>query len=169
VLDILDGHGVDATFCVGGTDVLAQPELIRRIAAEGHALCDQGLGHDVGLATRSDDRIRREIGLTLDAITATAPDATVSFFRAAGGGFSTRLNDIAAAYGLVPLGWSIDIADSAGPGVRAIVDSVLDRAEPGAVILLHDGGLGQSTTVAVLDSLIRELHQAGYELVIPAP
>lgn len=169
VLDILDGYGVDATFCVGGTSARAQPELIRRIAAEGHALCDQGLGYDVDLAIRGDDQVQREIGLTLDAITGVAPGATVSFFRAPGGGFSTRLNDIAAAYGLVPLGWSVDIADSAGPGARANVDSVLDRVEPGAVILLHDGGSGRSTTVAVLDILIRELHRAGYEFVIPAP
>jgi peptidoglycan/xylan/chitin deacetylase (PgdA/CDA1 family) len=169
VLDILDGHGVDATFCVGGTSARAQPEVIRRIAAEGHALCDQGLGDDVDLSTRSDDRVQREIGLTLDAITAIAPGATVSFFRAPGGGFSTRLNDIAAAYGQVPLGWSVDIADSAGPGPRAIVDSVMDRVEPGAVILLHDGGPGRSTTVAVLDILIGELHQAGYAFVVPAP
>lgn len=169
VLDILDGYGVDATFCVGGTSARAQPELIRRIAAEGHALCDQGLGYDVDLAIRGDDQVQREIGLTLDAITGVAPGATVSFFRAPGGGFSTRLNDIAAAYGLVPLGWSVDIADSAAPGARANVDSVLDRVEPGAVILLHDGGSGWSTTVAVLDILIRELHRAGYEFVIPAP
>jgi peptidoglycan-N-acetylglucosamine deacetylase len=169
VLDILNGHGVDATFCVGGTSARAQPELIRRIAAEGHALCDQGLGHDVDLSTRSDDRVQREIGLTLDAITAIAPGTTVSYFRAPGGGFSTRLNDIAAAYGQVPLGWSIDIADSAGPNARATVDSVMDRVEPGAVILLHDGGPGRSTTVAVLDILIRELHEAGYAFVVPAP
>lgn len=169
VLDILDGHGVDATFCVNGTNARAQPELIRRIAAEGHALCDQGLGHDFDLSSASDDRIRQEIGLTLDAVTATAPRATVSFFRVPGGDFSTRLNDIAAAYGQVPLGWSIDIADSAGPGARAIVDSVMDRVEPGAVILLHDGGPGRSTTVAVLDILIGELHDAGYAFVVPAP
>jgi peptidoglycan/xylan/chitin deacetylase (PgdA/CDA1 family) len=169
VLDILDGHGVDATFCVGGTSARAQPELIRRIAAEGHALCDQGLGHDVDLSTQSDDRVQREIGLTLDAIAAIAPGATVSFFRAPGGDFSTRLNDIAAAYGQVPLGWSVDIADSAGPGARAIVDSVMDRVEPGAVILLHDGGPGRSSTVAVLDILIGELHEAGYAFVVPAP
>ena len=169
VLDILDGHGVDATFCVCGTNARAQPELIRRIAAEGHALCDQGLGHDFDLSTRSDDRIQREIGLTLDAVTTAAPGVTVSFFRPPGGDFSTRLNDIAAAYGQVPLGWSIDIVDSAGPGARAIVDSVMDRVEPGAVILLHDGGPDRSTTVAALDILIDELHRAGYAFVIPAP
>ena len=169
VLDILDGHGVDATFCVGGTDARTHPELIRRIAAEDHALCDQGLGHDFDLSTRSDDRLQREIGLTLDAVTATAPGATVSFFRAPGGDFSTRLNEIATTYGQVPLGWSIDIAHSPGLGVRAIVDSVMDRVEPGAVILLHDGGPGRSYTVAVLDTLINELHQAGYAFVIPAP
>ena len=169
VLDILDGHGVDATFCVGGTAARTHPELIRRIAAEDHALCDQGLGHDFDLSTRSDDRIRQEIGLTLDAVTETAPGATVSFFRAPGGDFSTHLNDIAAAYGQVPLGWSIEIGGSAGPGARAVVDSVMERVDPGTVILLHDSGPGRSTTVAALDLLIGELHQAGYEFVIPAP
>ncbi len=155
VLDLLDEHGVDATFCVLGANAREQPELIRRIAAEGHALCDRGLG--------------QEIGPTLDAIIAAAPAATVPFFRAPGGDFSPRLNDIAASYGQVPLGWSIDIADSAGPGTRAIVDSVMDRVEPGAVVLLRDGGQGRSGTVAVLEDLIIDLHDAGYELVIPAP
>lgn len=163
VLEILAEHGVDATFCVLGANAREQPELIRRIAAEGHALCDHGLDQ------ASDDRIAQEIGSTLDAIIAAAPAATVPFFRAPGGDFSPRLNGIAATYGQVPLGWSIDIADSAGPGTRAIVDSVMDRVEPGAVILLRDGGQGRSGTVAVLEDLIIELHDAGYEFVIPAP
>jgi peptidoglycan-N-acetylglucosamine deacetylase len=170
VLDILDKHGVDATFCVLGTVAREQPELIRRIASEGHALCDQGLLLDFGLATRGDERIKQEIGLTLDAIVAAAPAATVPFFRAPGGGFSPRLNDIAASYGQVPLGWSIEIADAPGPGTRAIIDSVMDRVESGAVMLLRDGGgEDRPDTVAALDDLIEQLDAAGYEFVIPAP
>jgi peptidoglycan/xylan/chitin deacetylase (PgdA/CDA1 family) len=167
ILDILDRHGVPATFCVIGEQARDYPELVRRISDEGHTLCSQGLSQDPQLAGRDDAEIRAEIEGARAAIQAAAPGAAVPYFRAPAGEFSARVNEIAEAYEHTPLGWSVDPRDWAQPGPAAIVDAVLDSARPGAIFVLHDGGGDRSDTVAALDVLITDLRTEGYEIVVP--
>jgi peptidoglycan/xylan/chitin deacetylase (PgdA/CDA1 family) len=167
MLDILDRHDVPATFCVIGEQARDHPELIRRIADEGHTLCSQGLSQDLDLADLDDAGIQAEIVAAGNAIQAAAPGVAVPFFRAPGGGFSTRVNDIAEASGHAPLGWSFDPYDWQQPGVTAISDTVLDEILPGDILVLYDGGGDRSDTVAALDTLITDLRNEGYEIVVP--
>ncbi|HEX6326926.1 MAG TPA: polysaccharide deacetylase family protein [Jiangellaceae bacterium] len=166
ILEILDRHGVPATFCVIGEQARDYPELVRRISDEGHTLCSQGLSQDHQLAGRHDAEIRAEIEGARAAIQAAAPGVAVPYFRAPAGVFSPRVNEIAEAYEHTPLGWSVDPRDWAQPGPAAIVDAVLDSARPGAIVVLHDGG-DRSDTVAALDVLITDLRTEGYEIVVP--
>lgn len=168
VLAILGEHGVVATFCVVGHMVEAQPDLVRRIAEEGHALCDHTTSHDMELRNRSAERIQDEIAGTLAAITAAAPGAEVPFFRAPGGHFAENLNEVATSLGQVPLGWSIDTRDWRQPGAAEIRDRVLHEAHPGAVVLMHDGGGDRTGTVEALPGIISGLADLGYEFVVPA-
>ena len=167
VLDILDIHDVDATFCVVGRKVQEHPGLVKEIADRGHALCDHTNTHDLHLGHRTEDQIRTEIGRTADEIRAAAPDAKVPFYRAPGGNFSAEVIAVAASYDQQPLGWSVDPRDWTEPGANAIVTTVLDQVVPGSVVLLHDGGGDQSETVDALDQIITELEAAGYTFVIP--
>jgi peptidoglycan/xylan/chitin deacetylase (PgdA/CDA1 family) len=167
ILDVLDRHEVPATFCVIGEQVRDHPELVRRISDEGHTLCSQGLTQDAGLNHREDAEIRAEIEGGRDAIQAAAPGAGVPYFRAPAGAFSAEVNDVAEANDHTPLGWSIDPRDWEQPGAAAIVDTVLDEVNPGDIVVLHDGGGDRSDTVAALDSLISELQNEGYEIVVP--
>src|SRR6188472_629005 len=47
VLDVLRVNGVHATFFVVGQRVAAEPEMLRRIVAEGHALGDHTWSHRI--------------------------------------------------------------------------------------------------------------------------
>jgi peptidoglycan/xylan/chitin deacetylase (PgdA/CDA1 family) len=165
ILDILDGHGVPATFCVYGDQAQDVPELIRRIADEGHALCNQGLARDSQFV--DDAEIRAEIEGGREAIQAAAPGVAVPFFRDPGGQFGPDVNRLAEAHGHTPLGWSVDPRDWEEPGAAAIVDSVLGEIRPGDIVVLHDGGGDRSDIVAALDTLIIELRDRGYEIVVP--
>jgi peptidoglycan-N-acetylglucosamine deacetylase len=167
VLGILDRHDVKATFCVVGASARAYPELVKEIADRGHTLCDHTITHDLQLADRTEKQIRREIGGTLDHIRAAVPDATVPFYRAPGGNFSANVIAIAASYEQQPLGWSVDPRDWTDAGTEEIRTAVADQAVPGSIVLLHDGGGDQSTTVAALDGIIAALRAAGYVFVIP--
>ena len=167
VLDVLDTHGVTAIFCVVGSEAQAHPQIIEDIVDRGHALCDHTISHDLKLSTRDEQRIRAEIGGTLDRIYAAVPEVDVPFFRAPGGYFSAGVNTVAASYDQEPLGWSVDPKDWREPGAHHIYAAVMAGVTPGAIVLLHDGGGDQSDTVAALDDIISALHDAGYEFVIP--
>jgi peptidoglycan/xylan/chitin deacetylase (PgdA/CDA1 family) len=167
VLEVLDTHGVTAIFCVVGSAAQAHPEIIEDIVDRGHALCDHTISHDLKLSTRDEQRMRDEIGGTLDRIHAAVPEIEVPFFRAPGGYFSAGVNTVAASYDQEPLGWSVDPKDWREPGADRIYATVMAGVTPGSIVLLHDGGGDQSDTVAALDDVISALDDAGYEFVIP--
>lgn len=168
VLAILREHDVTAMFCVVGNQVGAQPDLLRQIAADGHALCNHTVTHDVSLPQRGDGSIADEISGAQEAIRGAAPEAEITHYRAPGGNFAANVNAAAEAHGLTPLAWSIDTRDWQRPGAAAIHDRVVAGLHPGAVILLHDGGGDRSGTVAALPDIINTVRDLGYEFVVPS-
>ncbi len=60
VLDLLQGHGVKATFFVVGQAAAAAPALLRRIVDEGHAVGSHTYSHR-DLPTLSAEELRREL------------------------------------------------------------------------------------------------------------
>jgi peptidoglycan/xylan/chitin deacetylase (PgdA/CDA1 family) len=61
--------------------------------------------------------------------------------------------------------WSVDTADYEQPGTSVIVQHALAGAEPGGIILMHDGGGDRAQTIEALPIIIRELRRQGYHLV----
>src|SRR5262249_4396251 len=106
LLALLRRYHVHAVFCVVGEHVVAYPDLVRRIAREGHALCDHTWTHDQGLPHRSAAVIESEISRTAAAIvriTGVAP----RYYRAPGGNWSPGVIAVARRHGLAPLGWAV--------------------------------------------------------------
>jgi peptidoglycan/xylan/chitin deacetylase (PgdA/CDA1 family) len=61
--------------------------------------------------------------------------------------------------------WSVDTGDYQRPGVPVIVQRALASVNPGAIILMHDGGGDRTQTVAALPQIIHALRARGYHLV----
>lgn len=154
ILDLLAQYHVKATFCIIGRQVADHPDVIRRIVADGHTLCNHTWDHDLQLASRTSDQIRSEMQRTNDAIHAVVPDAPISYFRAPGGGFSTQVDDIADGLGMKSLDWNVDPADWSRPGVTAIINNVIGHTVPGSIVLMHDGGGDRSQTVEALQTIL---------------
>jgi peptidoglycan-N-acetylglucosamine deacetylase len=57
--------------------------------------------------------------------------------------------------------WSVDTRDYTLPGTAAIVQSALEGATPGAIILMHDGGGNRSETIAALPAIVQGLRKRG--------
>jgi peptidoglycan-N-acetylglucosamine deacetylase len=57
--------------------------------------------------------------------------------------------------------WSTDTSDYTLPGVRAIEQSALAGAHPGAIILMHDAGGNRQETIAALPAIITGLRRRG--------
>jgi peptidoglycan/xylan/chitin deacetylase (PgdA/CDA1 family) len=167
VLDLLHRYRVKATFCLVGQHVAAHPELVHRIAKEGHALCDHTWSHDEGLASRPTSVVQAELRRTYDAIAAASGGVTPKYYRAPAGRWSRTQLAEAKRLRLTPLGWTVDPADWRRPPAAAIANAVLHGVTPGAVVLLHDGYGNRATTVEALNTVLPGLVARRLSLVIP--
>jgi peptidoglycan/xylan/chitin deacetylase (PgdA/CDA1 family) len=171
MLDILAAKGVKATFCVVGQRVSENPEMTRRIVAEGHTVCNHSWDHPNGFAALAPDVLAGQIGRTQDAVI-QATGHTPRYLRAPEGSFGDPAGSVHQAgqqARTLLLGWAVDSKDWTKPGAATIVSTVLGGISPGAIILMHDaGGADRQQTLEALPGVIDGLQAAGYTL-LPLP
>lgn len=180
VLEILKKHGIKATFFMVGTNAAANPELVKRVKAEGHLVANHSYDHK-DFHTLTDEQVRVEIEKT-DGILRPLV-GPVEFFRFPQG-FSTCFGrDISHKAGSAVLGWDIDTCDWVYSDGKVtdleaqICDlSKEDRADffkmvmkrvdryGGGVMLMHDI---HQHTVANLERILQALEARGYKFVLP--
>lgn len=166
VLDILRRKHVHAVFCVIGDMVDVHPELVARVFAEGHRLCDHSVTH-AELTDASTDQLVAEIGPTADRVEAITGERP-AFFRSPYGVFTDPVIDAAHEQGLRVLGWGVDTEDFDRPAPTVLVPAIVAAVTPGSVILFHDGGGNRQLTVDALPFVITALRRQGYRFVLPA-
>ncbi len=136
ILEILREHRVPATFFVCGKNAERNPELVRRIVAEGHTLGNHTYSHLL-ICFKGRQRLAEEIDRaqeTLESVAGYRPKV----FRPP---YGVRW------FGLVPTllerGMHLILWSAAGydwkKDATGIVEATLKGLKPGAVILLHDG------------------------------
>ncbi|MCD0443763.1 polysaccharide deacetylase family protein [Glycomyces sp. A-F 0318] len=166
VLEMLRERGIKATFCVIGAYAEAYPEIVADIVREGHTLCNHSWFHEFDLGTRGDAEIRANLQRTNDAISKAAPGATVAYFRHPGGQWTDRAIGVAADMGMESLHWAVDPSDWDNATTEAqIRDRVMDRTEPGGIVLLHDGASNQQDMCGALTTILDEFERRGYTYV----
>ncbi|MGH3941754.1 MAG: polysaccharide deacetylase family protein [Pseudonocardiaceae bacterium] len=168
VLALLVQYRAAATFCMIGAQATRHPELVREVAAAGMHLCDHTATHDMHLVDRPEPQIEAEIVAgRAELLTALGSKIGIDYYRAPAGRWSDPMRQIAARHGMKPLSWSLDPRDWSRPGVARIVTTVQQQVQPGAVILLHDGGGQRDQTVAALAKLLPWLVAQGYQFDVP--
>ncbi|WP_305789204.1 transglycosylase domain-containing protein [Symbioplanes lichenis] len=165
MLDLLSQYGIKATFCMVGEEVERYPELVRRVVAEGHQLCNHSWKHDdLGIIPAAE--ARKDIERTDAAIAAAAPGATVPYYRAPYGSFGKSAKE-AVKLGHTPLGWVVDPDDWLLPGADVIAGRIEEQLTPRAVVLVHDGGGEREQTYEALKKLIPRLLAKGWKFDLP--
>ncbi|MFJ2054759.1 polysaccharide deacetylase family protein [Streptomyces sp. NPDC087908] len=161
VLDVLRKYGVKATFCMVGTQAQAHPDLVKRVVAEGHRLCNHSVSHDTAMDKAPEDYQKQQI---LDAermITKASGGVRPVYYRAPGGAFTPYSRKLAASRGMRPLGWNVDTKDFERPGTAAIVATVERELPSGPTLLFHDAGGDRSQTVEALRRVLPRLKEQG--------
>ena len=136
ILDTLRSHDARATFFVLGKHAAEHPELVRRIAREGHEIGNHGWSHGI-LVFASRRQIAREfmkLGHLLDRL--GLPPARV--VRVPHGFRNPFVNRVATGFGYRVAGWSAGVFDTAKPGSDVIARRAISALHPGCVLLLHD-------------------------------
>lgn len=164
ILAILQERSVPATFFMLGMRVERAPDLARAVAEAGHVIGNHTYWH-VNLSTTPPDVAAWEIEGTNQMI-AAATGARPTWVRAPGGNLGGPARAYIAQAGMRHALWTVDPQDwndTATP--EQVAWNVISTTRPNAVIVMHDGGGNQATTIAALPMIIDTLRSYGYEFV----
>ncbi len=170
ILDVLNRHGVKATFFVVGERVRRHPEIVRAMIDGGHVVGNHTYRHRP-LWRLSKRAVVEEIRKTEDEIVA-ACGKKPTLFRPPKGLLWSRQKGWVAEIGYDVVLWSVNTKDWAGISARGLVSSLTRRARGGDILLFHDGGGVVATrggnraeTVSALEPLIAAFKERGLDFV----
>ncbi|MEW2293827.1 polysaccharide deacetylase family protein [Streptomyces sp. NPDC006743] len=161
LLDILKEKKVPATFfLLGARHIDKYPELVKRMAAEGHEVASHTWDHKI-LTEISEAQIRDELRRPNEAIerlTGRKP----TLMRPPQGRTNDTVQKISEEMGMSEVLWSVTAKDYTTTDSDLIEKRVLDQASRDGIILLHDIYAG---TVPAVPGIIDALKERGYVFV----
>jgi peptidoglycan/xylan/chitin deacetylase (PgdA/CDA1 family) len=174
ILDTLAEYGVKASFGITGHWADENPDLVARMADEGHMIFNHTWSHRswTGFSSSPEESVLtteerlQELEDTEEVIReATGGYETAPYFRPPYGDIddSTQADLYDAGYYLTIM-WSCDSMGWNGYSAEEIVQLCgVELAAPGAIVLMHVGEA--SLDAEALPALIETLQEQGYELV----
>lgn len=160
LLDILKRANVKATFFVIGFMAEKYPDLVKRIAADGHEVGNHTYSH-VTLTKLTDPEVLTELAAN-DEVIAKLTGRKVRYCRPPGGDFAAKTLELAGSLGLTTVLWTDDPGDYANPGDTVLMEREMRALRPGGIILLHDGS---QDTLDTLGKLIEAVEAKGFKFV----
>lgn len=171
ILDTLKTHGVHVTFFLTGKWAEEHPDLVRRMAAEGHEFGNHTYSHP-HLLSLDKEAVREEIRKTERIVRELAGQSTQPYLRPPYGERNQALLDLLAEEGYVSIYWTVDSLDSVGEPKSAefllnrVTHPTDSRGNPidldGAIILMH---VGNATTAEALPAILEWFQKEGYRVV----
>jgi peptidoglycan/xylan/chitin deacetylase (PgdA/CDA1 family) len=163
LLELLKQEGVKATFFVIGSQIEKHPEIVRRIAAEGHLIGNHTYSHP-NLMICTPQRTRQELERVqkqLQELTGQKP----TWWRPPFGFRSPWTQAVAARLGLKCALWTVNPRDFQDPGSLVIVERIMAALDKGVIVLLHDGLEKRGQTLEATRELIGRLKEQGVRMV----
>lgn len=160
ILDVLKANGTPAAFFVTSDFMDKNPDLVKRMVAEGHEVGNHTATHP-SLPGRTNAEIRAELNDVQKKVL-DLTGVSMTYMRPPRGEFNRRVLDVAASQGYQTVFWSMAYRDwetDRQPGRDAALKHVTDNLHPGAVILLH--AVSRSNAEA-LDDIIKGIRKQGY-------
>lgn len=169
ILGILASRHARATFFDEGQAVEAHPELVQQEIDAGMAIGSHSYAHSMDLPTMPRPDFARDLKQAEVVLSAAAGFKTAIYRAPYGHTSDSMLIELRRAH-YASIGWDIDSTDWSDATADVVVSAVLDNAHPGAIVLMHDGGVGggnpdRTTTLAALPRILDGLRDQGYELV----
>ena len=170
VLSTLEQYKIKATFFVIGQNARRYPDVCRRIVTAGNVIGNHSYHHHKSLCLRWGKAIARDIELSRQAIyecTGFEP----KLFRPPHGFRTPWLMRTVRHLGYTVVTWDNMTGDwKANKSAEEIGQTVVQRAKPGGVIVLHDGrdsrpNYDRSQMLQALPFVIETLKERGFDFV----
>lgn len=164
ILDTLKKHNVSATFFVVGTYIESDPELVKRMAEEGHIVGNHTWHHPDMSQIAAMDAFKKELEDVENAYLEVTGEEMTKFYRPPQGKYSEANLKMAQELEYKTFFWSlayVDWYDNNQPSREEAFEKLLGRIHPGAIVLLHSTS---DTNALILDELIQKWEEMGYTI-----
>jgi len=162
ILDALKKHNVPATFFLVGNYINREPELVKRMVAEGHIVGNHTATHPDMSKIQSEKEFSAELDALNEKYKALIGEDMKKFYRPPQGKFSEENLKTAKKLGYKTIFWSlayVDWYEDDQPPVESAMKTLTSRVHPGAIILLHSTS---STNAEIMDDILTEWKNMGY-------
>lgn len=162
ILEVLQSHGVSATFFLVGNYLETQPELVRRMVAEGHTVGNHTYSHPDMSAIADLASFQAELKKNEQLYEEVTGETMAPLYRPPQGKFCESNLKMAQELGYHTVFWSlayVDWYENNQPTREEAFEKLLPRIHAGAVVLLHSTS---KTNAAILDELLTQWENGGY-------
>ena len=157
ILDTLRDKGVKAAFFVTGPYVKSNPDLIKRMAKEGHTIGNHTVNHP-SLPSVDDENIFKKELFELDRLIFGLCNKKTEYLRPPKGEYSEKTLALSQSYGYTNVFWSdafVDWNNDVTP--EQAHSTVMKNLHPGEVLLLHAVSKGNAEALGdIIDSARKE-------------
>ncbi len=158
ILKTLKTHDIKATFFIEGKWAKENKEVVQMIYEQGHLIGNHAYNHP-DMATLSEADIQRQIDDTNAIIEAIIKERP-RYFAPPSGSYTDKVVEYAHDADMETILWTVDTIDWKNPSVSVMINRVMSKLHPGAMILMHP----TSSVAQGLDSLIKQIKEEGYRI-----
>ena len=162
ILDALKKHNAPAAFFVVGNMIESAPDIIRRMAEDGHIVGNHTFHHPDMSAISDPAAFRQELEELSALYKETTGEEMPLFYRPPQGKYSVDNLKMAHELGYTTVFWSLAYVDwyvDDQPTAEEAYSKLLPRIHDGAIILLHSTS---RTNAEILDDLLTKWEEMGY-------
>lgn len=161
IMDVLNKHGIKATFFVTLPYITKNPDIVRRMVNEGHAVANHTVNH-LGLPNLSEEQIKQEYEGVEKEFAKVTGLSMMKCVRPPMGAYSEKSLWVTKQLGYKTVFWSIAYRDydiNNQPSRDEAMSIIKNNHHNGAILLLH---LASKTNADTLDEMISFLKSQGY-------
>lgn len=164
ILDILKKHNAKGAFFILDNLIRRAPDLVKRMAEEGHAVCNHTKTHPDMTKIHDKALFENQLSSLEKAYFDLTGQAMEKVYRPPQGRFSEENLAYAKDLGYKTLFWSFAYADwdnAKQPSRDAAKEKILSHLHNGEVMLLHPTS---ATNAAILDEVLTAIEAEGYRI-----
>jgi peptidoglycan/xylan/chitin deacetylase (PgdA/CDA1 family) len=161
ILNLLAKHNARATFFMIGDRIAGNEALITRTIAENHEVGNHMM-YDEASIRLSPAEFEQRLLATSEIL---SKFTEVRWFRPGSGWYNRQMLSTLEKYGYQLVLGSVYPFDPQIPSSRVAVQNILWNIQPGSIIILHDNGDRGERTRVVLEAILPELSDRGYQVV----
>lgn len=162
ILNVLKEKNVPAIFFITGHYVSDKPDLVKRMATEGHLVGNHSWSHP-DMTQVGDAKLKEELEKVRTAVAELTGQQDMPYLRPPRGIFNDRVLRVSKEAGYTSVFWSaayLDWDPARQKGAEYAYQQVMKQLHPGMVLLLHS--VSKDNTEA-LGRIIDDARAQGYE------